>query len=452
MKLKTPPRTHCLAVRPACVVALLLLVAAANPMHAQRPAGPHHPAGVPDNYLITPFGYFHPSCVIGLAKGDTQVDDGHAIQHQDGSITQVSPCAYPRYTAKGEKIAPNGTKQNTPQNVPSVVHNWIGDYATTSNTSFGELVASWTVPQAPTSNDGQQIFFFPGMCVYGCNLSDKQETILQPVLGWNANSNLGPVWSIASWNCCYDGNEVYSHHIQVNPGDTIFGSIQSTCSTGTLSCPTWNVVTNDETTGQGTSLQSTPSYSQTFNWAFAGVLEVYNLVQCSDYPPNGQISFSNLSLLDNNFNPISNPGWYFENRYSGLTPQCNYGGQGTATQVVLNYNLPPWAAAPTYSTNTIPGPSGCGPGNTSPCYLTYTATISVAAGESLYTMNNKYAPNGSLVNGSTYNYSDTADWGSGGCAQTYDQGLYCYGYAEPTPIFAYATEPGYADSSLITPF
>ena len=275
-------------------------------MHAQTPAGTHHPAGVPDNYLITPFGYAHPSCVIELAQGDTQVDHGHAIQHQDGSITQIAPCAYPSYTAKGEKIAQGQSTQNTIQNPPSISHSWIEDYEATSNTSFGGLVASWIVPQAPTSNDGQSIYFFPGMCVYGCNISDPQETIIQPVLGWNANGD--QAWTIASWNCCYDGNKVHSQLIQVNPGDTISGYMQSTCSAGTLTCPSWNIVTNDETTGASTQLNNTPSYGQTFNWAFAGVLEVYNVVQCSDYPPNAGTIFSNLYLQDNTFNPIANPG------------------------------------------------------------------------------------------------------------------------------------------------
>ena len=435
-----PPRTphaHTLVFRAACVVALLLLWAAANPMYAQTPAGTHHPAGVPDNYLITPFGYFHPSCVIELAQGDTQVDNGHAIQHQDGSITQIAPCAYPRYTAKGEKIAQGQSAQSTQQNVPSISHDWIEDYNVTTNTSFGELSADWTVPQTPTSNDGQTIFFFPGL-----EDINSTESILQPVLGWNANSD--SAWTIASWNCCLSGTTHHSEFVPVSPSDTISGSIQSTCGAGTLSCPTWNITTTDQTTGGSTVLPNTPNDDQTFNWAFAGALEVYNVAQCSDYPMTGLITFSNLSLLDYNFNPISNPSWSFEDLYSGLTPQCAYGSGGseTATQVSLSYSNSS-TPAPTYTENTIYGPSGCGPSNNAPCYVTYTAVISVAPYESLYI-------NEAFVNGSTYNYSDTVYWGSGGCSQTYDQGEYCYGYASPAPVYAYATESGYPPSNTVT--
>ena len=35
---------------------------------AQVPAGAKRPAAVPADYLITPFGYFHPSCFQRLAN------------------------------------------------------------------------------------------------------------------------------------------------------------------------------------------------------------------------------------------------------------------------------------------------------------------------------------------------------------------------------------------------
>ena len=438
MKIFRPPtHTLCLAFRSACVVALLLCMVAANPMHAQRPAGTHHPAGVPDNYVITPFGYFHPSCVIGLAKGDTQVDNGHAVQHQDGSVTHIAPCAYPRYTAKGEKITEGQSTQNTQQNAPSIVHNWIEDYETSTNTSFGVLVANWIVPQTPMSNDGQTVYMFPGLE----DINDAVR-ILQPVLGWNADFT--SAWGIASWNYSPDGNYWESTPVPVNLGDTISGSMQSTCSAGTLTCSSWNIVTNDETTGQGTSLLGTSSEGQTFNWAFAGVLEVYNIAQCSDYPPNDGTIFSSVFLADNSFNTISNPRWTFEGQYNGLTPQCNYGGQASGAQVEINYGASPPALPPTYTQNTAYSQSSCYnyPFGDTPCSVTYTSTISVAQGENLYI-------NGQFVNGGTFDSSYTENWGTGQCSNFGDQGYYCYGYATPSPLYAYATEPGDSESSIV---
>jgi uncharacterized repeat protein (TIGR03803 family) len=187
------------------------------------------------------------------------------------------------------------------------------------------------VPPAPASNDGQTVFFFPGL-----EDIDDVVSILQPVLAWN--KDFSEAWSIASWNCCPNGIAVESSPVSVNPGDQIQGNIRSTCSVGTLSCPTWNVTTSDVLMDTSTELSNTPSGGQTFNWAFAGVLEVYNLVQCSDYPSNGSVTFSNVDLYDYNFDQIFNPDWSMIYVASGLTPQCSYGGQVAPTQVTLDYS------------------------------------------------------------------------------------------------------------------
>ena len=282
--------------------------------------------------------------------------------------------------------------------------------------------------------------------MYGCSQLDPEESILQPVLGWNDPiATLGAVWSIASWNCCLSGTTQHSEFVPVNVGDTIAGSIQSTCGAGTLSCPAWNITTTDETTGGSIVLSNTPSEGQTFNWAFAGVLEVYDVSQCSDYPPNSGTIFSNLYLQDNTFTPIANPGWTFDNQSAGLTPQCSYGGQAYGAQVELNYGSTPPALPPTYiEQSSTPSPSNCYESmfGYPPCYMTDTATVSVAPEETLYI-------NGAAVNGANYNYSQSEYWGSGQCGYIYDQGYQCWGYATPNAP-AYATEPGYSDSITIT--
>jgi hypothetical protein len=75
---------------------------------------------------------------------------------------------------------------------------------------------------------------------------------------------------------------------------------------------------------------------QTFNWAFAGALEVYNITQCGDYPSNGAISFYDVGLYNYNFAKIGSPSWSVTNLSSGLTPQCGYGGS-LPQQLILSY-------------------------------------------------------------------------------------------------------------------
>lgn len=305
---------------------LFVCVAAISLAQAQRQAGPNRPSSVPDGYVITPFGYFHPSCVRGVAEGETLLADGR-VQHADGTVDAIAPvCAYAHYTARGEVISEERSRLD-----PLVIaHSWIEDGATTTTTAYGKLTANWRVPSAPTTFDGQTVYLFPGMVDY-----NTDQTIIQPVLGWN--SFFGQVWSVASWNCCPSGITQYSLPVQVNTSDTISGLIKSTCKAGTLTCAKWNITTKDVTTRKSTTLAKTPGESQTFNWAQSGALEVYEIVQCSDYPPDNATTFSKVALYDDNFKKIANPGWSFTSYYGGLNPQCNYGGTVTANSVTLDY-------------------------------------------------------------------------------------------------------------------
>src|SRR5208283_920148 len=56
-------------------IPITLLVVALTAAQALTPAGPKRPATVPAGYVITPYGYFDPSCVTHLAKGDVVRQD-----------------------------------------------------------------------------------------------------------------------------------------------------------------------------------------------------------------------------------------------------------------------------------------------------------------------------------------------------------------------------------------
>jgi hypothetical protein len=170
------------------------------------------------------------------------------------------------------------------------------------------------------------VFFFPGL-----EDINNTESILQPVLEWTHRQ-----WTIASWNCCLNNVATSSPAVPVSPGDVIYGSVTSNCPAGTLSCPTWNVLTLDMSSGQSTTLRDTPSDGQVFNWAFGGVLEPYFVVSCSDYPSNGRISFDSVTVFDEQLHPIARPKWT-ETFNSTMTPQCGYGVKATRHEVKLQY-------------------------------------------------------------------------------------------------------------------
>jgi len=304
------------------VLSLVMAFLASTAAYAQAPAGQNRPALVPDGYVITPFGYFHPSCVLQLKDGENLLADGHVLQHADGTTENLATCAYPHYTAGGEFVAAGALP-------PAIGHSWIESADVTTTTSYGQLVATWTVPPAPSSNNDETVYMFPGL-----EDIDHVVSIIQPVLGWNAD--FSSAWGIASWNCCPNGITVESPAVSVSSGAEIKGTLRDACAAGTLSCTKWKVITEDVATGKSTTLNHTPSEGQTFNWAFGGALEVYNVSQCSDYPSNGALTLS-VALFDDNFDKVSDPGWEITLWAQGLTPQCSYGGSISGPKITLDY-------------------------------------------------------------------------------------------------------------------
>ena len=292
---------------------------------AQVPTAGKRPASVPADFIVTPFGYYHPTCVNHLAKGDVLMQDEATIQHVNGTYENIQQCAYPHFDADGAKevgdVKPAG---NGESESPSIGHAWI-EYASIHDTAnYGQIYAEWDVPPSPASNDGQTLFFFNGLEQYSGDI-----TIIQPVLGWN--SDYSSAWGIAAWNCCKNGTVQEASPARVNPGDHLEGYVFNNCKAGTTKCGSWDIVIVDEENGNFSQLLKSSNFGQTFNWAFGAVLEVYNVAKCGDYPGaeisgyKGGLSFYNESVLDDNFVSIT-PAWTVTNLSSGLSPQCNYGG------------------------------------------------------------------------------------------------------------------------------
>jgi DNA-binding transcriptional regulator of glucitol operon len=294
----------------------------AGSLNVHPAAGPNRPPNVPDGYVITPFGYFHASCVQSLAKGERLLADGR-LQHADGNIEpNVAVCNYPHYTRGG--IPLTAETNNAPE-----INGWIESASITTGSatkSYGALIAVWTVPPQPSANDGQVLYFFPGF-----EDINNVQSILQPVLAWFQKE-----WTLASWNCCLNGITTNSPAVGVTPGDKIYGSVTSSCPPGTLSCATWNVLSLDLSTGESTTLSNTPSDGQVFNWAFGGVLEPYYVIKCDDYPPNRQLDFDAITVFNQDLHPVSSPKWT-GSANSTATPQCGYAVKETPHEVTLDY-------------------------------------------------------------------------------------------------------------------
>ncbi len=295
----------------------------ASPVTTAPLVGPARPSTVPDGYVVTPFGFFHPSCVQSLAKGERLLADGR-VQHANGNVNAVAAvCRYPHYLRSGVAAA-------AIRSSPSTINGWVESASITTGSphkSYGALITAWQVPGQPYADDGQTLFFFPGFE----DIDDPQTSILQPVLAWH-----GGQWTIASWNCCLSGIVTNSPAVAVKAGDAVYGSIVNSCHPGTVSCATWSVLTVDLSTGQSTTLSNTPSQGQVFNWAFGGVLEAYSISSCDDYPKDPQLTFDQVTVFDENQRPLDHEKWSIAVDTSD-SPQCGYGIDASVRGVTVKY-------------------------------------------------------------------------------------------------------------------
>jgi hypothetical protein len=276
----------------------------------------------------------HPSCVLRVSEDEVARPDGH-IQRADGSVRKSAPCRYPRYDATGREVA-NGTPPGAGEGDRSLsaaaapaFNGWVESANDASNGPLNWISANWTVPPAPLEDVGQTLFYFPG--IQPIEQLSEHYTILQPVLRWYAG-----LWTIESWNCCVEGNANMGPAAVVNSGDTLYGYVQGDGCDARGVCTDWFVHTGDWTNGAHSWLR-TSAYGNVMGWAFGGVLEVYGVDDCDQYPPSGSITFSNIQTRSTSYQQVY-PTWNV-----GVTsepPQCDYGVSAPSSSTVTLFASP----------------------------------------------------------------------------------------------------------------
>ena len=256
-------------------VVLLAVAALAGASPSDRPAG------VPSDFIATPNGWFHPSCVIE-AGAHERIRGGNVIERADGSERRLARCPHPHYDRRGKRIEPADAEPT--------IKGWVESASNASQGPIGSIGTDWTVPQTPAIASSQVLYYFPGL-----EPLPGTEFILQPVLAWNGFNDRR--WTIASWDCCPGGNQIHSPAAAVQPGDAIHGTVTGTdCNATSGVCSSWQVATSDPANGASTVLGSADGEGKVLDWSFAGVLEAYYVDECGQYPPDGQVTFSNLTV------------------------------------------------------------------------------------------------------------------------------------------------------------
>lgn len=290
-------------MKTGCLLAFAAM--SAGLLTAQHTAGANRPAQVPSDYVVTPFGYMHSSCVQSIKEGETLLATGK-IQHTDGTKTGGAPCAHQTFAADGSP------KDPAPKSVKPQIDGWVESSSAVAppNQSFSVIYSINNVPPLPPNDEGQTLFFFPGLE----DINDQSTSILQPVLTYYDRS-----WYVANWNCCINGVTTHSTPMYTTPGHVIVSGTAQNCGPNTLSCKTWTIFSYDDQTKQNTSLSHTPSEGQIFNWAFAAVMEVYGVNTCADYPAQPEV-YDTL-FFDEKYQ-VASPHWT-TNIGSGIL-QCGY--------------------------------------------------------------------------------------------------------------------------------
>merc|ERR1712129_125417 len=123
---------------------------------------------------------------------------------------------------------------------------------------------------------------------------DEPFDVIQPVMGYGYGSAKGggPFWSLASWYVTLSTDVIQSPLLQVQPGDAIRGVMQKSAN----SSNSWFVNAMDISSAQNTSFTVSRALLEAQPWAYVA-LEVYNIAECSDFPPKGStVPFSDLEV------------------------------------------------------------------------------------------------------------------------------------------------------------
>lgn len=307
------PRPRARAVLGRAVACALVLASIAACDSETMPGSTEPPAG----YVVTPHGLVHGSCVGAIAAGE-RISAAGLLVRANGAREQLAACPFPRLNAHTLEPIVHG------DDFLPTTSGWIEASYWTSPAALGFLRAVFTVPSLPESTGGT-VFFFPGA------EPGDGSTILQPVLQYGSSAaGGGDSWTAASWFCCPAGWSFYSTPIEVNAGDTLFGTMTAACSDSACD---WTITTADLTQGISTTLQA-DDVTSPFTCAYGGVLESYAVSECSQYPAAGTITFSDIVLEDEDGNSLE-PAWStFVN--SG-TPECAYGVETTTATTTLSY-------------------------------------------------------------------------------------------------------------------
>jgi len=318
-------KTTGFALSAIAAVAILSVIASAQTKLTYSEAKMAHP-----DWVQVPGELIRPDCVHALPNGAAvsirKGSAGEDVMFNGVLIAHYDPCPEAPILTR-----PSSTGEGLLQD-PGTGNGWVEASQWLASLGSGDnmdlLQGTWTVPSNPGTN-GALIYLFNG--IEPSNFS----WILQPVLqyGFGSVNGGGNYWGIASW--LVGSSAYYSPLESVNSGDKLTGYTK--IISGNNSNPRWKVDAKDNSTGAFSYLEINTEGGLQWEWALAGVIEVYGVTSCSEFPSNGKAVFTNPSVDHGypNFNKLS-PQWggmYWS--YGG--PSCNFNVSVGKTKSTLDF-------------------------------------------------------------------------------------------------------------------
>ena len=189
---------------------------------------------------------------------------------------------------------------------PALGTGWITDaeFVNTAKKPFKSFAASWTVPPAPKTWDGQTIYLF--------NSIATSDAIIQPVLSYGyipAGNGGGKYWSISSWYVTSKGTFSVTNPIRVSVGKKLTGIITRSVSAKGVVSYSSQFLGYAKTLLTVKNTHSKPVF--TTQPSFTITLEAYDLLKRTDYPNTPATTFSNIRFSV----PVKGfkPSWTIDN-------------------------------------------------------------------------------------------------------------------------------------------
>jgi len=205
-----------------------------------------------------------------------RVPGGHRIHH--ACIYQVPN----NYIVRDTKPCPYGIAPRLPEDQVYM----MDTHYTPSSELMTLMNASWVVPSAPTQDDGQILYFWPG---FKSDQPTMGLPVLQPVLQFSGG------WATSSWFVYGDQGIAYeSTLIETDAGDQ-FTSFMSFDSNAQM----WTINAFNTRTSQNTTLFI--SYSSVLNTDFHVAMLVLETIltsdsECAELPESNSITFTSVSV------------------------------------------------------------------------------------------------------------------------------------------------------------